>query len=190
MTTKDASELEAAEPSALREIVAHAIEVSMSDDVQHSTFHASFCHLCCSCSAWLHPKQQQLLLLLLLFLVSSLLQVCKPRWPLWLRPALLQLPLPPPTNRRAYPPDASPCRTHPLMRPLNPQLPLLHLQFPLRGDPRERDSSACRKTLLSTPFFSSDAIGSGHTLRCNPLTGALYALPPLSPTSTLPLHHR
>ena len=37
LTTKDASELEAAEPSALREIVAHAIEVSMSDDVQHST---------------------------------------------------------------------------------------------------------------------------------------------------------
>jgi len=37
LTAKDASELEAAEPSALREIVAHAIEVSMSDDVQHST---------------------------------------------------------------------------------------------------------------------------------------------------------
>jgi hypothetical protein len=134
----------------------------------------------------LRPKQQQLLLLLLLFLVSSLLQVCKHRWALQPRPDLLPLLLPPTASRRAYPLGASPCRVHPLMWPFHPQLPLLCPQLLLRGDLRDRDGSACRKTPSSTPSFSSPtqpAVGKPHGR-------APSALPPLSLTSALPFHHR
>jgi hypothetical protein len=106
----------------------------------------------------------------------------------------------PPARRRTSLQDASPSTTQPATVAHQVWGPVARrsvlapdpspMLLPACGDRADQGCNGCRKTLLSTPFFSSDATGSGHTLRRNPLTGALYALPPLSPTSTLPLHHR
>jgi hypothetical protein len=69
--------------------------------------------------------------------------ICKHRWPLRLRPALLPLLLPPTTSRRAYPLDASPCRAHPLPGATIPSSVPTHA--PSHAAPTPRRSSRPRR---------------------------------------------